>query len=335
MASGAHGNGLQANGAEAVAPPAAIIHDQALQVLPDPPAQMGGTDGQAPEDLPAEMGGADGQAGQAPEVLGGADGQAGQAPEDLPAEMGGADGQAGQAPEVLGGADGQVGQAPENVPPEMGGAVVEESEMPIAGHEVQGAVPVDFAAELAEIVEAEAAVLAPVVAGAEDAPLAGQMPDADSIAAEMGGAFVEAPQAVLPPPADALAGAESEAPAVDAAAEDYEMPQAEVAAEVGGNDSEAPNHVCQICQQAMVPGNGLLALECAHVFHDACIRNTWHHLAKPVGWCPNRCLDRRLAQQVPESPAVLLYQVPDEDFEVVDPEPEVANPGHDEEAFVL
>lgn len=202
--------------------------------------------------------------------------------------------------------------------------------MPIAGHEVQGeAPPVDFAAELAEMVEAEAAVLAPVVAGAEDAPLAGQMPDADSIAAEMGGAFVEAPQAVLPPPADAagqMPDADSiaaEAPAVDAAAEDYEMPQAEVAAEVGENDSEAPNHVCQICQQGMVPGHGLLALECAHVLHDACIRNAWHHLAKPVGWCPNRCLDRRLAQQVP-----------DDDFEVVDPETEGPDPGHDEEAFV-
>ena len=96
-------------------------------------------------------------------------------------------------------------------------------------------------------------------------------------------------------------------------AADSEMPRAE----------EPVHLLCCICQQAMQPAEGLLALECSHVFHDSCIRNTWHHLAKPVGWCPNRCLDRSLAQEVPE-----------EDLVVVDPESEVP-PDNGEESFVL
>ncbi|CAL1135688.1 unnamed protein product [Cladocopium goreaui] len=55
-------------------------------------------------------------------------------------------------------------------------------------------------------------------------------------------------------------------------------------------DSDLPQ--CCICQKIMNHRTEeLMALECSHVFHVACITECWTKLGKPQWWCPYKCTE--------------------------------------------
>ena len=51
--------------------------------------------------------------------------------------------------------------------------------------------------------------------------------------------------------------------------------------------------ICNVCREVCEPHGTveLMALECAHVFHRACIEDVWRVGNWPRGWCPNKCGD--------------------------------------------